>query len=81
MPICTHHWRQSGQLSSPFVCVRCGDSKLMDTCFDDIQERRAASHRDPVATNQAINKTHSLWMMERTRDVSESISALISVRN
>lgn len=80
MATCTHHWRQSGDLSSPFTCVRCGDTKVMDTCFDDIQERRSASHRTPQIAGQAINKTHSLWMMERTQDVNQSLSALMATR-
>ena len=81
MGSCTHHWRQIGDLRSPFVCARCGEAKFMDTIFDEIQERRSAVHRDPAASGQPYNKAHALMMIERTRDVSESVNALLASHN
>ena len=69
--MCTHHWRQAGNLSSPFECVRCGESKMMETSFEDIQERKADAHRNPDQATGAINKDHAISLLDRANEIAQ----------
>ena len=38
MDKCIHHWKQEGDLRSPFVCKHCGEVKQMETDFYALYE-------------------------------------------
>ena len=41
MSSCVHHWRQeTGNLKAPFVCIHCGESRVMETDFYALFEAR-----------------------------------------
>jgi hypothetical protein len=42
MPECTHHWRQGTEsIHAPFVCVRCGESRQMETDYYRMRDAQA----------------------------------------